>query len=218
MPWKHMGFGGIAPLFLSSALEGSGQIHAPPPSLYWKSSWYPLNRRLGEAQSWSGCYSQEKNLLLLPETETQLLRFAASGLVIKLRMLPTLIHFYKWALMIKQTERTVSLLTTYVSHKHIKGVTDYKMVLSHFLPWSWTSAWTALTPFGSLTSLFRYTTWMVFWPRYLSTLIIPCFVPSDQYTRSSNSVRREGDGTTWPESIPIHWQHCFLIWIVTPYS
>jgi hypothetical protein len=225
MSWQHMGFGGVAPLILVLSTRCKWGVSFMPPQIFLcgKSFWHPLNRGLGGAQSWSGCCWEEKNLLPLPGTEPKRLRFPAGGLVIILTMLPALTCFDKWILttasnsMTTQTDRAASLLTTYVSHKPIKGVTDYKKVHSHFLPWSWTSAWTALTPFGSLTSLLRYTTWMVFWPWYLSTLIIPCFVPSDQYIRSSNSVRREGDGTVWPESIAICCQHCFLNWIVTQY-
>ena len=32
-------------------------------------SWYTLNRRLGELQSWSGCFEEEINLLPLPGTK-----------------------------------------------------------------------------------------------------------------------------------------------------
>ena len=32
-------------------------------------SWYTLNRRLGEPQSWSGCFGEEINLLPLPGTK-----------------------------------------------------------------------------------------------------------------------------------------------------
>ena len=83
-----------------------------------KSSWHPLNRRLGAAQSWSGCYSEEKHHLPLPGTEPQFLRFPVTGCVIIPTMLPALTHFDKRTVMTasnrmtKQRERTVSLLTT----------------------------------------------------------------------------------------------------------
>jgi len=44
-----------------------GQLHALRPHyIQGKSSWYPLDRRLVEPQSWSRCCGEEKNSQPLP--------------------------------------------------------------------------------------------------------------------------------------------------------
>jgi hypothetical protein len=53
-------------------MEVSGQLHAPaalPPPPQGKSPWYPLDRRLGEPQSRSGCCGEEENSQHLPGIE-----------------------------------------------------------------------------------------------------------------------------------------------------
>jgi hypothetical protein len=42
-------------------MEVSGQLHAPAALLPGKEPWYPLDRRLGGAQSRSGRGAEEKN-------------------------------------------------------------------------------------------------------------------------------------------------------------
>jgi hypothetical protein len=65
-----LGSGGIAPVFLTSALDG-GMVRITHRSLCFqvKSTWYPLNRRLGGPQSRSGRGDEEKNSQLPPEIE-----------------------------------------------------------------------------------------------------------------------------------------------------
>jgi hypothetical protein len=56
-------------LFLTSALgEMSGQLHSRPPSDRKKPQ-NPLNRRHSGLQSQSGCFGEEKNLLIMPGFE-----------------------------------------------------------------------------------------------------------------------------------------------------
>jgi hypothetical protein len=38
---------------------------------------YPLNRRLGEFQSWYGCFGDERNLLLLAGSEPKIVHLIA---------------------------------------------------------------------------------------------------------------------------------------------
>jgi len=47
-------------------MEVSGQLHAPAALPLEKEPPYPLDRRLGRPQSWSGCNGEEKKSLLLP--------------------------------------------------------------------------------------------------------------------------------------------------------
>jgi hypothetical protein len=59
--------------FLASALDGvSGQRHTPA-GLYprRKDPWYPLNRRLGRPQTWSGHRGYRKDLSPLPGIESR---------------------------------------------------------------------------------------------------------------------------------------------------
>jgi hypothetical protein len=49
-------------------MEVSGQLHAPAAFLKEKSSWYPLDKRLGGPQSRSGRGGEEKNSQPLPES------------------------------------------------------------------------------------------------------------------------------------------------------
>jgi hypothetical protein len=42
-------------------MEVSGQLHTPAVYPQGRNPWYPLDRRLGGHQSWSGCSSEEKN-------------------------------------------------------------------------------------------------------------------------------------------------------------
>jgi hypothetical protein len=49
-------------IFLTSALAEGGQLHAPAALPRGKSPRYPLDRRLGGAQSQSGRFGEEKNL------------------------------------------------------------------------------------------------------------------------------------------------------------
>jgi len=42
-------------------MEVSGHLHAPAILPQGKSPWYPLDKRLGGPQSWSGCSDEEKN-------------------------------------------------------------------------------------------------------------------------------------------------------------
>jgi hypothetical protein len=67
-----MGDGGMAPLILTSALDGdevSGQLHDPVALPTEKEPPVPIDRRLGGPQSRSGCCGVEKNLLLLSGIE-----------------------------------------------------------------------------------------------------------------------------------------------------
>jgi hypothetical protein len=43
-------------------MEVSGQLHVPAALLLRKEPKYPLDGRLGEPQTQSGCYGEEKNL------------------------------------------------------------------------------------------------------------------------------------------------------------
>jgi hypothetical protein len=61
----YEGSEGIAPPFLTSALDGvSGQFHAPAALLPGKDPQYQLDRRRGGLQSRSGRCGDEKNLAL----------------------------------------------------------------------------------------------------------------------------------------------------------
>jgi hypothetical protein len=58
-------------------MEVSGQLHAPaslPLPTQGKSPWYPLDRRLGGPQSWSGRVGEEKNSQLLPGLEPPIIQ------------------------------------------------------------------------------------------------------------------------------------------------
>jgi hypothetical protein len=60
---------------LTSALDGfSGQLHAPAALPTGKSSWYPLDRRLGGPQSRSGRGGEEKNSQPLPGLEPPIIQ------------------------------------------------------------------------------------------------------------------------------------------------
>jgi len=50
-------------------MEVNGQLHAPAALLQGKSSWYPIGRRLGAAQSRSGRGGKEKIPQPPPGTE-----------------------------------------------------------------------------------------------------------------------------------------------------
>jgi hypothetical protein len=50
----------IPPSFSTSAIDGSGQLHAPAALLPEKSPQYPLDRRLDGPQSWFGHYGEEQ--------------------------------------------------------------------------------------------------------------------------------------------------------------
>jgi len=58
-------------------MEMSGQAHILAALPQAKSPEYPLNRRLCGTQSWSGCFGQEINLLLLLELETWIIKTIA---------------------------------------------------------------------------------------------------------------------------------------------
>jgi hypothetical protein len=61
------GNGRMAPPFITLALDG-GELSASCPCCFTpgdRASFSPLDRRLSGCQSWSGCYGEEKNLLLL---------------------------------------------------------------------------------------------------------------------------------------------------------
>jgi hypothetical protein len=78
------GSGGIAPLFSTSALDGGGWVVSFTPLTLlprWHSRHYPLERRLGEPQTRSGRYGDEKNPLTLPEIEPRLLGRSVRSLV-----------------------------------------------------------------------------------------------------------------------------------------
>jgi hypothetical protein len=61
-----MGTRGTAPPLLISALDGcEWAASCPCPFTHpGKRLWYPLDRRLGGPQRWSGCYREEKNISL----------------------------------------------------------------------------------------------------------------------------------------------------------
>jgi hypothetical protein len=74
--------GDMAPLFLTSALDGDmasflSQLFYPQEN----SPWYPLQKRLGGSQSQSGCYREKKYLLPLLRMEPQLLDHPALSMV-----------------------------------------------------------------------------------------------------------------------------------------
>ena len=55
-----------------SSLGGGGQLRALallPPG---KEPWYPLNRRLGGPQRWSGSYREQKHFLTLQDSNPEL--------------------------------------------------------------------------------------------------------------------------------------------------
>jgi hypothetical protein len=77
------GSGGIAPPFLCSALDGgewstSRHCRFSPGGQRLR---YPLDRKLVGAQSQSGCYRQQKDILLLPGIEPRLVGRPAHNLV-----------------------------------------------------------------------------------------------------------------------------------------
>jgi hypothetical protein len=57
--------GGIASPLLTSVLDGGGELHAPAALPQGKEPRCPLDRRLVEPQSRSGCCGEKKNLTLL---------------------------------------------------------------------------------------------------------------------------------------------------------
>jgi hypothetical protein len=48
----------------NTAFQLFARLPTPPPPPERKSPWYPLDRRLGGPQSWSGCCGEKKNLAL----------------------------------------------------------------------------------------------------------------------------------------------------------
>jgi hypothetical protein len=58
-------------------MEESGQLHAPAALPPGKSSWYPLDGRLGEPQSRSGRGGEEKNSEPLPGIEHPIIQHVA---------------------------------------------------------------------------------------------------------------------------------------------
>lgn len=46
-----------------------GQLNTLVTLSPWEEYWYPLNKRLGGRQSWSGCFGKKNNLLSLPGIE-----------------------------------------------------------------------------------------------------------------------------------------------------
>jgi hypothetical protein len=65
--WMLMGNGCTSPLILHLGTRWGWAVSFLPRPLYCqgKSSWQPLNRRLVGLQTWSGCFAQNKTLLLL---------------------------------------------------------------------------------------------------------------------------------------------------------
>jgi hypothetical protein len=56
-------------------MEENGQLHAPATLPFrGKTPWYPLNRRLGEPQSRSGHFGEEKNVLTQRRIVTQIIQ------------------------------------------------------------------------------------------------------------------------------------------------
>jgi hypothetical protein len=74
-------------IFLTSALEVSGQLHAPAALPLGKSPRYPFYRRLGGPQSWSGWYG-EVNIFDPTGTRTP------APLVVQ----PVASHYTDWAI------------------------------------------------------------------------------------------------------------------------
>jgi hypothetical protein len=54
-------------------MEASGQLHAPAGLPQVKSSWYPLDRRLGRPQNHSGRGGEDKNSQPLPRLESPII-------------------------------------------------------------------------------------------------------------------------------------------------
>jgi hypothetical protein len=71
----YCGSGGIATHILDLGTRWRRVVSFTPWPLYpqGKSPWYPLDRRLGGMQSWSGC-SEEKISQLLPELEAPIIQ------------------------------------------------------------------------------------------------------------------------------------------------
>jgi hypothetical protein len=60
------GGGGIAPPFLTSTLDRSGQLHVPTALPRGQSAWYPLDRRLGGPPSqFESCGEHKKSVVLV---------------------------------------------------------------------------------------------------------------------------------------------------------
>jgi len=55
-------------------VEVSGQLHVPATLPQGKSPWYPMDMRLGELQSWSGCNGEKKNSYPLPGLEPPIIQ------------------------------------------------------------------------------------------------------------------------------------------------
>jgi hypothetical protein len=64
MPWRHIGEWRYSSTIPDLGTRWRWVVSVMPRPLYpWgKSPLYPLDRRLGGPQSWSGCYGEEKNL------------------------------------------------------------------------------------------------------------------------------------------------------------
>jgi hypothetical protein len=69
-------------------MEVSGQLHAPVALPQDRSPWYPLARRLGGPQSWSGRGGKEKNSQSLPGLESPVIQPLAQRYTAEL-----IIHF-----------------------------------------------------------------------------------------------------------------------------
>jgi hypothetical protein len=72
-------------------MEVSDQLNTPVTVPLGVIPWYLLYRRLGEVQSWSECYGEEKNLLPLPGSKPRFLICPACSIVTVPTELPQLL-------------------------------------------------------------------------------------------------------------------------------
>jgi hypothetical protein len=90
----YFGSGGIAPRILYLGTRLRWMVSFTPRSLYpqRKSSWYPLDRRLGGPQSRSGRGGEEKNSQPLPGLELPIIRPVAQRYITELSRLRCIIY------------------------------------------------------------------------------------------------------------------------------
>jgi hypothetical protein len=62
-------------------MEMNGQLYAQTALSQGKNPWYPLDRRLGDPQSWSG---EEKKSVTLPEFEPPIIQLVAQSYITEL--------------------------------------------------------------------------------------------------------------------------------------
>jgi hypothetical protein len=81
-PWRHIARVEVQFHYVLTFTLDRSEWSTSHPShfTHGKEPWYPLNRRLGGPQNWSGHFGKKKNLLPLPGFEPQIIQPTAQSL------------------------------------------------------------------------------------------------------------------------------------------